>query len=488
MEQARSADQGGVQDLDGFITQLAQLVAHEPKESHAATLPEAADVIRLMTIHHAKGLEFPLVVLPDLDRPPRFGAAAAALHPEFGPLVPMPSDDDDHKKVATGMSLYAMLEKFEELEERKRLLYVAVTRAADYLILSSSLQDYTQPRSDWMTLLGERFDLETGETLAELPQGYRAPRIHLEPDVETDHKPPGRTRGPDLLKVLEDAYEIAATDSLVVPREVAPIAADGTARRQLSFSRLTGQLIRVNESGEWNRAFDELSIEPAAQSQVEGRALGILVHEILARIDFNDLSTIGDWCEHLASQLVLLNTDEACRMAEDLITRFVSSPRGQQIAAARAMHREVEFILSWPPNGHAEPSASGRGKGEGALASSAADDPLGPVYLRGYIDCLYSGTDGRWRIADYKTNDVSAKSVPAFAKRYAIQLYVYAMAAEQALGEPPSELAVYFMKPGVEHVFPWNDAVRQEAITMVDTAIKQLQNPLPPGEGRVRVH
>ena len=79
IERARAADHGGVIDLDGFITQLAAVHRPRPKESLAATLPEAADVIRLMTIHHAKGLEFPLVVVPDLDRPPQLRAPSAAL-------------------------------------------------------------------------------------------------------------------------------------------------------------------------------------------------------------------------------------------------------------------------------------------------------------------------------------------------------------------------------------------------------------------------
>ena len=139
VERARVADQNGATDLDGFITQLSQFVAREPKESLAATLPEAANIIRLMTIHHAKGLEFPFVVVPDLDRQPLLRSPSAALHPELGPLVPQPPDDDNDK-ITTGMTLYAALERREELEERKRMLYVACTRAADYLMLSTSLE------------------------------------------------------------------------------------------------------------------------------------------------------------------------------------------------------------------------------------------------------------------------------------------------------------------------------------------------------------
>ena len=74
IEHARTADQNG-NDLNEFITQLTEFIAEPPKEPLASdNVAEAADVIRLMTIHHAKGLEFPFVVVPDLDRPPRRSA------------------------------------------------------------------------------------------------------------------------------------------------------------------------------------------------------------------------------------------------------------------------------------------------------------------------------------------------------------------------------------------------------------------------------
>src|SRR5262249_37870496 len=195
-------------DLDGFITQLSQFISREPKESLAATLPEAANVIRLMTIHHAKGLEFPFVVVPDLDRQPLLRSPSAALHTSLGPLVPQPADDEN-EKVTTGMTLYAALERREELEERKRMLYVAFTRAADYLMLSTSLEAYDKPKSDWMNLIAERFNLQTGHCIAELDNDYPKPQVGVTLDPQTDTKPIGKSHGPDLLKLLEDAHDLA---------------------------------------------------------------------------------------------------------------------------------------------------------------------------------------------------------------------------------------------------------------------------------------
>lgn len=479
MERARAADQGGVIDLDGFITQLAQFIAHQPKEALAATLPEAADVIRLMTIHHAKGLEFPLVVLPDLDRPPRFGVPQAAFHPEFGPLVPTPTDEDHLQGVSTGMSLFAALEKAEELEERKRLLYVACTRAADYLILSSSLEDYSKPRSDWMKLIGERFDLESGESLFDGEIGVGSQLVRAETEGETDYKPSGRTRMPDLLKVIGEARELAVGGEGFVARESEPVAVDYASRKQFSFSRLTGRIIRHEEAAVVSDgdALPEVSIgveeveHPSAA--IDSMTLGTLVHEVLASVDFRDPQSVGPLCEQLASQLVLLNTDAACKVARELVERFVASPRGRAIAEAADLRREVEFMLAWPPM-------------DGDKAKRDEAWLREPIYLRGYIDCLHRDRDGRWLITDYKTNDVRESAVRGKAEQYAMQLYVYAMAVEKSLGESPSELAVYFLRPGVEHVFEWNAATRKKAVGMVNEALAAARGAAGTvGDGRL---
>ncbi len=454
LERARAAD-AGVTDLDGFITQLAQFIAHEPKEALAATLPEEANVIRLMTVHHAKGLEFPLVVVPDLDRPPRATAPCAALHRDLGPLVPSPYDDDN-KDAATGMTLYAALDRAQELEERKRLLYVACTRAADYLILSSSLADFEKPYSDWMKLLATRFNLQTGECIGDLPAEYEAPCIRTGCDDASNFKPIGKSRGTDLLKLLDEAHQIAAEGRAIVPREIEPIPVDRAARRQFSFSRLTGELIRPN-----GRPVTHPSTVDGDPTVIAADFLsfGSLVHEVLARIDFAGARDHADWCEHLASQHVLLGAKDVAA-ARSLVERFIASRRARQLAGAAALHREVEFLLAWPPKGVARVERK-------RVPSGYTDGHL----LHGYIDCLYQDTEGRWHVLDYKTNNIKDSDSAAVAQRYEMQMYVYSIAAERVLGEPPVELAIHFLRPGIEHVFPWNDAARRRAIDLVSQAI-----------------
>ena len=446
IEQARTADSGNVLDLAGFIAQLAEFVAREPKEALAATLSESADVIRLMTIHHAKGLEFPLVILPDVDRKPDFRAPAAALHETLGPVVKPPNDEDD-EPATTGIDLFRTLEKRADADERKRLFYVATTRAADYLMLSSSLAGYepNDLESDWMKLLAQRFDLATGSLRGELPADYPPPRILItDKEPATDFKPLGSQRGPDLVAIVEEARELAASGGGFVPPDAGPIPPDPTARRQFSVSRLSGKLVRPDACK------TEFLPQPTPDA-IDPRDLGRFVHAALQRIDLAGKRPIGSLCEQLAAERVVHQADRIAELATEMLERFVLSPRWAEIAAAKTVHRELEFLLAWPP---------GDTNGDGR-------------YLQGFFDCLYQDAQGGWHLVDYKTNDVTAAEVSREAQRYEMQILLYAMALERALGEPPVELALHFLRPSTEHIFKWNDSERKRCIQLVDDAMSE---------------
>ena len=477
VEQARTADANG-NDLNEFITQLTEFISRPPKEPLASTSAEAADVIRLMTIHRAKGLEFPFVIVPDLDRPPRPVGPDAALDDELGPLVRLPNDDQD-EKTATGMLLFDAAERLAELDERKRLLYVATTRAADYLLLSTSIDSLDTPKSDWMKLIAAHFDLTTGECIGQLPNGYEAPRVHIAPPRENAPQAVSQARGRDLLKMLDDAHAMAADGDGIVPPHADVIADASIRRRQFSFSSLASDNVRVEANAEIRADAEAV---PAAILVADSRSqraigLGLLVHDVLARLDFrlNDEDLSGEitaWCEHLAPEYVDQDAATVAAAATTMIARFAASPRGRELANATAVHHEVEFLLPWTSVGVAgversEPPVRRQKKTSLIEPTTPADTR----YIRGYIDYLYSNEAGEWRIIDYKTNEVAANDVQRInqlAERYKPQLYVYALAAEQALRTPPTELVLELLSAGREIIIPWNDAARAEATARIN--------------------
>src|SRR5262249_31859673 len=141
---ARAYDEQGGFALADFVARLRADLKEPPREEQAATTGELGDAVRLLTIHKAKGLEFSVVVLPDLDRRPGGHRSGVALHPELGPLLGVSAesedgdDEDDDARGSLGWLIHRRLADAEEAEEALRVFYVATTRARDLLVLSTS--------------------------------------------------------------------------------------------------------------------------------------------------------------------------------------------------------------------------------------------------------------------------------------------------------------------------------------------------------------
>lgn len=445
VEQARTVDRSRPGDLNGFITQLAEFVVRAPKEALATTQAEG-DVIRIMTIHNAKGLEFPLVVLPDLERTSRPSDTKPVFDPQLGPLV-----TNKDKKRLVGFDLHRALEKEQDFAERQRLLYVACTRAADYLILSSNFKDLDKPKSDWSQLLASRYDLATGRPHSVASENEIKSFVRV-----TTSEPPqvrkksSSTRGENLDKLVDEAEKLIAQGKGTVPPSVAPIPVHHAARSRFSFSRLSGALEHLDSLE--NVAVDPVK-ESAQPSALDPLSFGTLVHDVLERVDFSAPNNIASLCQFLAPQHFGDNAQQAAEEAEVLSKQFLKSSRADQLAQAQRVMREVEFLLPWPEAGNA--------------------------YLQGFIDCLYQDAAGHWHVLDYKSNQGSSESVPKLAEKYHMQMYVYALACKRALGVAPVESVLYFLRPQTEFVCTFDENQERLLHDQITAAIANQRHPTP---------
>ena len=157
LELARNFDGAeNTQILPDFIEFLDILITEEPQEGQAPI--EAGDrAVQIMTIHAAKGKEFPVVMLPRLDRKGRTNSEPfidEALGIGFSPLKP----DEGYRKTEPEIIAHMKHRSSEkEIAEKKRLFYVGATRAQDRLILSGTLSDSGKPQQmlEWLhTYLG----------------------------------------------------------------------------------------------------------------------------------------------------------------------------------------------------------------------------------------------------------------------------------------------------------------------------------------------
>lgn len=127
--------EGGSFDVLTVIRRLKRIQAGEVKIPRPALA--GGDAVSLMTIHASKGLEWPIVIVPDLSRSLSSDASAVRFNPDLGLAIKLEDDEGERQKSA----LYTLLEqrkKADDHEESKRVLYVALTRARDRLILTSA--------------------------------------------------------------------------------------------------------------------------------------------------------------------------------------------------------------------------------------------------------------------------------------------------------------------------------------------------------------
>ena len=368
------------------------------RESEAPV--EAGGAVQLMTVHKAKGLEFPVVVIADAAHEPRAIAGPVMLDADLGVLLDA-RDKDGARPVM--QHLAARREDDREDAEDRRLLYVAATRAKEKLVVSGHVnlkRDGTLSLRGWLARLGEATGLADvalqGELAAprtvDLQLGVSCTLYASSPEFPTVELP-----SPTTLPVV-------AID-LVTP--LAPVKLEHADEKT-----------RVRESEPPPRVWRV--VPPAKRPTGPAWVVGKLVHEAIRRWRFPDAPDFEVFLYPHALEAGLTDQVEivqAMREARRLLERFRAHPLWAEMNAAERWH-ELPY----------------------ALAGDA-----------GIIDVLYRNGDATWTIADFKTDEI--RHADQVARRvtedkYDEQLRRYADAVEAQLGVRPRTMLVFLNVAG----------------------------------------
>ena len=382
-------------------------------------LPETDDdAVRILTIHGAKGLEFPVVIVAGMTGPP--GGAPPRVEvavPTDGPVgVKVGSD-----RCTPAFDAYAAREQELADAERVRLLYVACTRAEDHLVVS--LHRKATPvrsahrRSGADLLADASSDLATpAVTFADDEAIGQAAPLHPPLPAFTDWQ---RLRA-EALATSTQRRSVGASDAALLgslPRQPRAAVAAATAETAAGGAKHPRDL--------------EL---PAWQKGRYGTAIGRAVHGVLQTID-------------LATGEPLAETVAAQAAAEGVLGREADLTHLVQ-AALRAP--AVRAALDWP-----------------RWRETYVATRVGERILEGYVDLLYR-TDRGLVVVDYKT----ASSTRGLAERvevYRSQGAAYALGLTQATGERVATVVFVFLTP---------DGARELALRDLDDAVAALTHQL----------
>jgi ATP-dependent helicase/nuclease subunit A len=428
---ARSYEELRGADIEGFVRFVREQDEAGAKELEAVAEEEDADVIRLLTIHAAKGLEFKVVVVADAGRDraaPGADEILALPDGRFGFRVADPATGV--RKPTTAYEEVRAASREEAEAERRRLYYVAMTRAVDRLIVAGSIDP--DKAADERTPIGwvlGRLEIPALDEAADGPVELErdGARILLRLDRFRPEAPvavPAETDDePGQLALFDSNGAIGSAVVARAPRLPAlePVPEPPLHRvRALSYSALA--------------LFESCSYRYYAERVAgmrPGRSSGSVPgHEGLAATE------IGDSVHSLLEALDLRNPrpPEPSELAEAVHARYPAATDGE-------LERIAGLVAAYCDSGLAARVAS--------LEGAAAERPFAfehdGVLLHGRLDVLYR--DGaRALVVDYKTNVLEDTSPEELIERdYRLQRLVYALACFRA-GVDEVEVVYQFLE------------------------------------------
>lgn len=397
-------------------------------------MDETANVVRLMTIHQAKGLEFKVVIIPDLHREPNRREAAFILDRHKGMTVRVPDGRGRSVRGALFNEL-GQRNRWREEFESMRLLYVAATRAEDRLIFSSAidrkgLENLARTdREQWLAWIWRALDLEE-HAPGGLMSFDRDAQIQVTIDRESSERRSAGTRPPtSVAKTLIDiARSFEETFPMLQPLalERGQVLRRFTVTQLLNFQRCARQYYfdrMLHTPGKEERAVWNDAEAPEPPANLTATLKGAVIHrfcetyreddEVAARLTASFAEVVTQRQAELAGRAFDIDEVEAVRALMPLARNYLDSDVFRRVSAAAPV----------------APASAGELAIEDHRLTSVPHEPglwselrfrlrrpLG--ILTGTIDKLLitPAKDGKGvdvEIIDFKTNRFSAPSGPA---------------------------------------------------------------------------
>lgn len=450
----------------------------------ARAIGENEDVVRIVSIHKSKGLEFPVVFVAGLGK--QFNTMdlkqKAVLHKELG--LGLPVVDLELRYAYPTIAHAAITKKMhlELLAEEMRILYVALTRAREKLVLVGSVRDLVKSAGRWCenlecsgwelpdtVLAGAKSYLDwLGPAIARHPGGQELRSLagcETQPAAVIQNDPSAWLVSvrPDLEQGLsEPEINVNQAHLLDQVRRGEPVPAednflellDRRLNWQYAYHSMVGKPAKATVT-ELKRRFADLDSEetdsaPAHSSHLAPGSLrphflrrasglsaaerGSVMHLFMQHLDFaGDLTLAG--LKNLVSQMVqkeLLALEQGAFVDLNGVTVFLASPLGRRVLQASEVRRELPFTMALPA---------------WQVYSDIPDDFTETIIVQGVIDCLIDEGDGLVLI-DYKTDAVAETDAQQAVSRYAGQLNLYTRAVETILQKPVKEKYLYFFSLG----------------------------------------
>ncbi|WP_217585963.1 helicase-exonuclease AddAB subunit AddA [Lentibacillus saliphilus] len=481
-DRARSYESTAFRGLFRFLRFIERMEERGDDLGAARALSEQEDVVRIMTIHKSKGLEFPVVILGGMDKSFNMMDLRQRylLHKDLGFASRY---IDPVKRISYPTLYYHALKqekKRELLAEEMRVLYVALTRAKEKLVMIGNVASFAKKQNKWAQMvehgewvlpahyrIGATSYLDwVGPALARHDQNAVLRQDELNDAVLQDIRiDPSEwvvdvVHGSDYANLEEET--VIGDDTLRTHiTSWQPVAIDQTdehteVARRLDF-QYTYKAAAVHRA---KQSVTEIKRQREIRDEYSGDALvkpfqapiikrpnfmqqertisaaerGTIMHTVMQHIPFKRQladSEVAAFVEGLVHREIL-TSQQAETVDTEAIAAFFETDIAQLMLDAPNLHREIPFSLALPAKD---------------VYADWQGDEAEKVLVQGVIDCAIP-TDTGWILLDYKTDRirgaVDEKAINMLKKRYDVQMNLYRQAIEQIWRQPVEDTYLYF--------------------------------------------
>lgn len=448
--QAADAEGRGILTLRQFLAYMRDQQSYGEQRS-ATLLGDQDDLVRIMTIHKSKGLQFPIVFCAGMDKSPVGKEPGGILfHSRLG--LCMDYKDPEHRisRPTLATEIFLWQRRREEMAEKTRLLYVAMTRPQEKLYLLTCQETnpvWSMPEGEGRILMAESFTdwwmpvlmqgkaekISTGYAHGKMPYEIRTFESNQQENVENNtdiHSLADWLESMLSARPVEEMWkktEEREKSELLTKRSVTSLIRSARNKLDLNYEEdleeETPEKKRMPEALRRKLKQTEMADRPAymkEQGKTTGARLGTLTHHLLSLMDLDRMRQGASPAEALEAEKekMLKNhmaaPQELLQVKTDQVEAFWQSEMGRRILRADEVHREWNFNLL------------------------IRRDP--PMLLQGVMDCAFREGDA-WVILDYKTDQ--GKTAEELREEYRPQLLWYARAMEELTGQRVKETALY---------------------------------------------
>ena len=471
---AREFENGGKSSIVSFIKYIDSLEDGSSSEAQAKVLGENEDVVKIMTIHKSKGLEFPVVILADTSSKymEKDLTSQVTLHEKLGIGIDVVNEEYNVSYPSVIKQAIKKLSLREARSEELRVLYVALTRAKEKLIIFGTINDYEKyVQNEFVIYDNEKIDstliLKNNNylkniliSLKEYNNDLNLFNINVikfdkEKYMDINLNLEDKNKDLSIVDSVNNLKKIVKQDECLDYTKVCNILDenlnfkykfqnDVLTSNRISVSKLKSEYLAQNISNDEdekkeistiiNDEENELAqneknnndiilakfIEPECINENEKYTpvrKGILVHFLLETLDFNKIEDINSLKEYIDELVIakVINENDKKYINTWKIYNFLNSDLGKEIKEANVVKREEEFVASLPKYSNS--------------------------LIQGVIDLYYINKNGNVVLVDFKTDKINNDD--EFIKKYKIQLDIYKEAIEKLTGYRVEKKYIY---------------------------------------------